>query len=126
MVSANAGIRPMLDTSLSLLERLRSPTDQHAWQRFVELYTPLLFSWARRVGLQSHDAADLVQEVLTLLVKKLPEFQYDQGRSFRGWVHVILRNKCRDWKKKRMASHRAKLAAAVIDGGKKRCQGASA
>lgn len=113
--SATAQARLMIETSLSLLERLRCPTDQHAWQRFVELYTPLLFSWARRIGLQTHDAADLVQEVLTLLVKKLPEFQYDQNRSFRNWLHVILRNKCRDWKKKRTAWQRAELAAAVVD-----------
>src|SRR5687768_3792442 len=45
-------------TSLTLLERLRQPGDQEAWTRFVQLYTPLLYHWARRAGLQEQDAAD--------------------------------------------------------------------
>jgi RNA polymerase sigma-70 factor (ECF subfamily) len=56
-----------MDTPASLLERLRQPADQAAWERLVELYAPLLFSWARRVGCREADAADLVQDVLTLL-----------------------------------------------------------
>src|SRR5207247_788531 len=34
------------------------------------------------------DAADLVQEVFKVLVRKLPEFTYDRDRTFRGWLHV--------------------------------------
>jgi len=64
-------------TSSSLLERLRQPGASEAWQRFVHLYTPLLYYWARGAGLPAHDAADLVQDVLVVLVQKLPEFQYD-------------------------------------------------
>ena len=71
-------------TSETLLERLRQRSDQQAWQRFVELYTPLLFHWAYRVGRQEADAADLVQDVLALLVRKLPQFSYDSRSSFRG------------------------------------------
>lgn len=37
------------------------------------------------LGLQDSDAADLVQEVLLLLYRKLPEFDYQRGGSFRGW-----------------------------------------
>ena len=38
----------------------------------------------------------LVQDVLVVLVKKLPEFQYQPGKSFRGWMRTILINKWRD------------------------------
>ena len=56
-------------TSVSVLQRLRQPHDKDAWGRFVRLYTPLLFYWARRVGgLQEPDAADLVQDVFTTLL----------------------------------------------------------
>jgi len=51
----------MDSTSASLLERLKQPAAQASWARFVNLYTPLLFYWARRLGLQESDAADLVQ-----------------------------------------------------------------
>ena len=81
-----------MDTPASLLERLRLPDQERAWTRFVDLYAPLLYSWARRTGCPEADAADLVQEVLTLLLRKLPEFTYDRHRSFRGWLHVVARN----------------------------------
>jgi len=54
----------MLSTSLTLLHRVRRCDDQAAWERFVALYTPLLFRWAQRAGLSDDDAADLVQYVL--------------------------------------------------------------
>jgi RNA polymerase sigma-70 factor (ECF subfamily) len=82
----------MNTTSLSLLERLRQPTETDAWARFVRLYTPLLYYWARRLALQHQDAADLVQEVFTVLVQKLPEFVYDRDKSFRGWLRTLTRN----------------------------------
>jgi RNA polymerase sigma-70 factor (ECF subfamily) len=52
--------------------------------------------WARKLGLQDHDAADLVQDVLVVLVRKLPDFHYQQGRTFRGWLRTVLLNKWRD------------------------------
>ncbi len=83
-------------TSASLLQRLRQPSATEAWERFVRLYTPLLFHWARRQGLQETDAADLVQDVLLMLFRKLPDFQYQPGRSFRGWMRTVLLNIWRD------------------------------
>src|SRR5690349_24606068 len=83
-------------TPVSLLERLRQPGQADAWERFVELYTPLLLYWARKCGLQPQDAADLVQDVFTTLVQKLPEFTYDHRRTFRGWLRTVALNKWRD------------------------------
>jgi len=94
----------MHTTSISLLERLRRPAEHEAWARFVQLYTPLLFYWARRTGLPPQDAADLVQEVLTVLLQKLPEFQYEQEKSFRNWLRTITLNKWRDFCRRRAAS----------------------
>jgi RNA polymerase sigma-70 factor (ECF subfamily) len=81
-----------MDTPASLLERLRFPNQEQAWTRFVRLYTPLLYYWARRLGCQEPDAADLVQDVLTLLVRKLVEFNYDRHRSFRAWLRTVTLN----------------------------------
>lgn len=86
----------MNTTSVSLLERLRQPEAAEAWQRFVRLYTPLLYYWARGAGLPTDDAADLVQDVLVVLVQKLPEFAYDPSQSFRGWLRTIALNKWRE------------------------------
>jgi RNA polymerase sigma-70 factor (ECF subfamily) len=95
-------------TPVSLLEQLRQPADEAAWRRFVHLYTPLLYSWARRVNLQDQDASDLVQDVLIVLVRKLPEFQYDKRKKFRAWLRTVLLNKWRDSRKK--SALRAKRA----------------
>ncbi len=86
----------MDSTSESLLLRLRSSGDQKAWTTFVELYTPLIFYWARRAGLQTNDAADLVQDVLTLAFQKLPSFEYDANKSFRGWLRTVTLNRFRE------------------------------
>lgn len=85
-----------MKTPTSLLLRLRQPGEQASWQEFVRLYTPLLFYWARRLGLHGPDADDLVQEVFLTLVQKLPGFSYDRTRSFRGWLRVILVNRWHD------------------------------
>lgn len=83
-------------TPVSLLERLRQPAAQAAWGEFVDLYTPLLYFWALRLGLQEPDAADLVQDVFLLLYQKLPEFSYEGNKSFRSWLRTVLLNKWRD------------------------------
>jgi RNA polymerase sigma-70 factor (ECF subfamily) len=98
-----------------LLERLRQPTDQEAWAQFVRLYTPLLYYWARRVGLQPQDAADLVQDVFALLCQKLPQFTYDRGRSFRSWLRTVTLNRWRSDQRRRAAQQRADPDAHLSD-----------
>jgi RNA polymerase sigma-70 factor (ECF subfamily) len=90
----------MTSTSISLLRRLREPQADAAWSRFVDLYAPLIFHWGRRVGLESADAADLVQEVLAVLVVKLPEFEYNPSKRFRGWLRTIALNKACDLRRR--------------------------
>ena len=91
----------MASTSTSLLKRLGQLEDREAWDRFVSLYTPLIYYWARRAGLSSHDAADLVQDVMAVLVEKLPRFQYDRQGSFRGWLRTVTLNKWREKRRRR-------------------------
>ena len=102
-------------TPVTLLELLRQPTETAAWSRFVRLYSPLLLFWARRAGLQDSDAADLVQDVFVVLVQKLPEFHYDQHRSFRAWLHTITLNKWRDRRRQRTAQPHAAAGVFLAD-----------
>lgn len=83
-------------TSTSLLKRLETLEDKEAWDRFASLYTPLIYYWARRAGLSTHDSADLVQDVMAVLVRKLPDFRYDRQGSFRGWLRTVTLNKWRE------------------------------
>ena len=88
-------------TPISLLERLRGPFEPEAWDRFVSLYSPLIWVWGRRVGLQEHDAADLTQEVFLKLLQVLPTFTYDAHKGFRRWLRTITLNAWRDRHKRR-------------------------
>jgi RNA polymerase sigma-70 factor, ECF subfamily len=83
-------------TSVSLLRRLRESDAEADWVRFSKLYAPLVFYWGRGQGLDSTDAADLVQDVMAKLVVKLRQFQYDQSLNFRGWLRTISVNQARD------------------------------
>ena len=105
----------MTTTSISLLQRLRQPGQEQDWVSFVQLYTPLLFYSAYRMGLQEQDAADLVQDVFTLLVQKLPEFSYDQHKSFRAWLRTVLMNKFRENQRRAVAQLKADRAAPAAD-----------
>ncbi len=90
-------------TPASLLFRLRSSEETSAWTKFVDLYTPLLFHWAEKLGQQESDRADLVQDVFLILWRKLPEFEYDSGRSFHAWLKTIFLNRYRSRLRKREA-----------------------
>jgi RNA polymerase sigma-70 factor (ECF subfamily) len=90
----------MVTTQPSLLERLRQSPAHGAWERFVELYTPVLVAWTHHLGLNRHDAADLIQDIFAVLVVQLPNFHYDEQKSFRAWLKTILLNRWRRLRKK--------------------------
>jgi RNA polymerase sigma-70 factor (ECF subfamily) len=94
----------MAETSLSLLDRLREPGHPAAWERLVDLYTPLMRSWLRRANLQPSDVDDLVQEVLAVVVRKVSEFRHDgRAGSFRAWLRSITVHRLGDYWRGRYA-----------------------
>jgi RNA polymerase sigma-70 factor (ECF subfamily) len=83
-------------TPASLLHRLRTAPDKEAWERFVEIYGPLLHRWLCNYGVQHHDACDIGQDILITVVGEMPNFHYDRQRgSFRGWLRTIMINRLR-------------------------------
>ena len=88
-------------TPASLLDRLRHQGDNAAWERFVALYTPLLYHWLRGAGLNEHDAADLVQDIFAKLLVVMPSFSYNPSQSFHGWLRTLAMNCRRDLLKRR-------------------------
>lgn len=79
-------------TSTSMLAGLRA-RDDAAWQRMVDLYGPLVYSWCRRSGISDEDAKDAVQQVFTRVLTGINTFRKDRpADTFRGWLRVITRN----------------------------------
>ena len=92
----------MTSTPVSLLNRLQEDRSRTDWARFVELYTPLILFWARRLGLQEADANDLAQDVLTRVWQQLQSYQRQAGKRFRGWLWTITRNRWQDYVRRRV------------------------
>jgi RNA polymerase sigma factor (sigma-70 family) len=77
-------------TSVSLLRRLStSPSEERAWNEFVERYGRVLYRWCHRWSVPEIDAQDVVQNTLLALVKQITTFEYDSNRSFRAWLKTI-------------------------------------
>ena len=87
-----------MDTSASLLDLLRDASDGVAWTMLVDMYSPLIRGWLKRYGAASVDVDDVVQEVLTVVVRRFPEFQRQpQTGAFRSWLRTITANCLRDY-----------------------------
>jgi RNA polymerase sigma-70 factor (ECF subfamily) len=82
-----------METSASLLERLRTAPDEAAWQRLDDLYRPLIHRWLLRDPTLGTEAEDLVQDVMAVLVRELPGFQRQRTGSFRRWLRTITGNR---------------------------------
>lgn len=76
-------------TSVSLLERIRHGGDAADWRCLVEVYEPMIRGWLGQHHLPAADLDDIVQEILAVLVRKLPEFDRQRVGSFRHWLRLV-------------------------------------
>jgi RNA polymerase sigma-70 factor (ECF subfamily) len=87
----------LLETSLSLLERLTGAPTEADWRRLDDLYRPLLRTWVARAGVATSDVDDLVQDVLSVVVRRIAGFEWRRQGAFRAWLRTILANEVRDY-----------------------------
>jgi len=93
--------------SSTLLDQLRAGRPD-AWERFVRLYSPMVYRWCRRSALAAEDAADVLQEVLSAVARHLSDFRRETVQdSFSGWLAAITRNKVRDCYRRRQRQAQA-------------------
>jgi RNA polymerase sigma factor (sigma-70 family) len=85
-------------TSPTLLARLRhDPSNEAAWDEFVEHYGRHIYRWCRNWRLQDADAEDVAQEILLKLARKLRDFAYNPQSSFRGYLKTVAHHAWRDF-----------------------------
>ncbi|HPF39401.1 MAG TPA: sigma-70 family RNA polymerase sigma factor [Phycisphaerae bacterium] len=106
-------------TSLTLLESLREGS-QPAWRLFFDRYASMLFSIARRLGLNEIDAQDAVQETLIAVHRAFSSMEepFDrQSGRFKAWLRGIVKHKIADMHRRRIRSriHEGELPAAGLD-----------
>jgi RNA polymerase sigma factor (sigma-70 family) len=97
-----------METSSSLLRRVRDTGDVESWREFVTLYEPLIVRYAlgQRWGLSELDARDLAQDVFARLLKALPTIELDRARGrFRTWLWQVTTSAVAD--RARRGRHRA-------------------
>ncbi|TWT66701.1 RNA polymerase sigma factor [Allorhodopirellula solitaria] len=81
------------ETRASLILRLQDAADIAAWEEFAEIYAPVIYRTARRLGLQAADADDVVQEVLSAVARSVAGWlERDDRGAFRAWLFRIARN----------------------------------
>jgi RNA polymerase sigma-70 factor (ECF subfamily) len=83
-------------TRASLISRVRCQ-ESRAWDELVELYGPLIAHWCYRFELDSHSAADCIQDVFAAVSRALPTYDAKKSHgAFRSWLWTITRNKIYD------------------------------
>ncbi len=107
------GDLPTLSTSLLQMARQMNPG---AWGRIVDVFGPIIYRWARASGLAAEDAADVVQDVLALVVRNLEKFERQkEAGSFRSWLATITRNRVRDFFRKQEQNKRGTGGTAALN-----------
>lgn len=87
-------------TSISLLAALKNPDDASSWRRFDQRYRPMIAAFARKLGRQESDAADIAQDTIIAFVNayRSGKYDHDKGR-LRGWLFTVAYhctvNKCK-------------------------------
>jgi RNA polymerase sigma-70 factor (ECF subfamily) len=99
-------ITGLLATRRSLVDRLGNWDDHSRWQEFFDTYWKLIYSVARKAGLNDAEAQDVVQETVITVAKNVGKLSYDPAAgSFKGWLLNITRWRIADQFRKRLPIH---------------------
>lgn len=73
-----------------MIGRLQETIDGPQWGLFVDIYSPLIYRYCRRRGVQDADARDITQNVFIAVQQGIGRFKYDPTRGmFRSWLGTI-------------------------------------
>jgi RNA polymerase sigma-70 factor (ECF subfamily) len=79
--------QPSLQTSATMLQRLKAGDDAESWNQFYAKYGKLIRNFALRAGLTEVEADEVTQETAIAVARHLPEFNYDpKVCRFKTWL----------------------------------------
>jgi RNA polymerase sigma-70 factor (ECF subfamily) len=74
-------------TQSSLLRRIKNLSDAPGWNRFHEIYAPLIERFASKAGLNDVESQEVAQNTMLHVAKEIPNFNYDRAKgSFKTWL----------------------------------------
>jgi RNA polymerase sigma factor (sigma-70 family) len=92
----------LVQTRVTLLNRLKDWRDERGWQEFFDAYWKLIYGVSRKAGLTDAEAMDVVQETLLAVAKHMPSFKYNPVvGSFKAWLLQMTRWRILDQFRKR-------------------------
>ncbi|HCN28214.1 MAG TPA: hypothetical protein DIT64_05435 [Verrucomicrobiales bacterium] len=107
-----------LSTHLSLVGRLKAGGSAADWELFYQKYGGAITAFARRMGCDDHEAMDVLQETVMVVMRKLPNFDYDPERGrFRNWLLTIVSNKAREARRRAHVDRLVSLDAESSESG---------
>lgn len=79
----------MLETSVSLLDRIAMQGHSDDWAELLTIYRPFIDQQVRKYPQLWSQADDIAQEIAIVLTRELPKFQRQRTGSFRAWLKQI-------------------------------------
>jgi RNA polymerase sigma factor (sigma-70 family) len=79
-----------VNTRQTLLFKIRDQYDDSAWDDFVKFYRPYIYRVIQNLNVTACDREDIIQDIMLIAWKKLPEFEYDPAKGrFRSWLCTV-------------------------------------
>jgi RNA polymerase sigma-70 factor (ECF subfamily) len=93
----------LIATRTTLIAKLKDWQDESSWQAFFDCYWQLIYGVARKSGLTTTEAQDVVQETMISVARHMPNFNYDRSTgSFRTWLLNLTRWRISDQLRRRV------------------------
>lgn len=88
-------------TTTQVLEDLKCSNDTLAWSGFRDHFYPVVFNFARTLGLSATDAEDATQEVMLAFLKAFRSGRYDRGKGrLSHWLFGVAKRVILDFRKR--------------------------
>jgi RNA polymerase sigma factor (sigma-70 family) len=107
-IRARSGKDGFLNAEDPLLEPVRYAPGSttiwnNSWRNIYDHFKHAILAYARQSGLNDHSAEDVLQEVMTTVIRSQhgQEAAYDRGAgSFQAWLWGVIRNRVRSQRRK--------------------------
>ena len=92
-----------VQTSWTLVGRIKNVQDQEGWARFYDLYKGLILGVSMKAGLAKEEAEDVLQATMGSVSKNIGQFEANPGSgSFSAWLLKLTRWRIHDQLDKRL------------------------